>query len=446
MNSKSIFWILLPTILLISCYKSTEWEDVTANYDPVLNVMGIISLDDNIDSFVGVYRTTELTETSLIFSGIVDTSWWPDYEQDTVYAWLDSLYEPAGVIDSAVVTIFTDAQTYVFEFDSDTRKYKYSGFTPSEETTYNLIIDVNGFDQVTGQLITPSMPHIDSALNDTLPSSSTYSINWINSQTSAEYGILRGELVESYAYCGGDFYEVVEFVSEEHTIFPQWCDPEDISIGDIDNNYGIKSASECICDNYRIWDQGSETCICDNDNPPVLENNDEKVSILGGCESAVNEYGCDHTFDDEKFLYEYCPVTCGGCEIIAGISTIACEEGLWMYCPETCGICSSDDVMPLEDRNWIRFDLSNYLEFDINLFQADYGYCGDGNPDYETIRIRLMAMDDNYYQYFARERFKDFSNFLFETSGTSGQSIGIDGGFGVFGAFATDTLTRVLSP
>ena len=441
---------MLPILLSSSCYKSTEWEDVTADYDPVLNVMGIISLDDNIDSFVGVYRTTELIETSLIFSGIVDTSWWYDYEEDTVYTWLDSLYEPAGVIDSAVVTIFTHTDTYVFEFDSDTRKYKYSGFTPSEETTYNLTIDVNGFDPVTGELITPSIPHIDSSLNDTLPSSSTYSINWVNSQTSAEYGILRGELIDSYAYCGGYFYEVVEFSSEEYTIFPQWCDPEyDISIGDIDNDYdGPISKSDCICDNYRIWDQDNEACICDDDNPPVLEDNDEAASILGGCESVVNEYGCDHTFDDETYLFEYCMATCG-CEFIAGISETACEEGLSMYCPETCGVCSPDDVIPLEDRNWSRIDLSyavNYLGFEIDSLQTDYGYCGDGIPDYEKLRIRFMAMDDNYYEYFASERFKDFSNFLFETSGTSGQSVGIKGGFGVFGAFASDTLTRVLSP
>jgi hypothetical protein len=143
---------------------------VTADYDPVLNVMGIISLDDNIDSFVGVYRTTELTETSLIFTGIVDTIRKYYYEEDTVYTWtwLDSLYEPAGVIDSAVVTIFTDTETYLFEFDSDTRKYKHSGFAPSEETTYSLTIDVNGFDPVAGELITPSIPHIDPSLNDTL--------------------------------------------------------------------------------------------------------------------------------------------------------------------------------------------------------------------------------------------------------------------------------------
>ena len=44
------------------------------------------------------------------------------------------------------------------------------------------------------------------------------------------------------------------------------------------------------------------------------------------------------------------------------------------------------------------------------------------------------------------QEIENFSNFLFETSGTSGHSIGIEGGFGVFGAFASDTLSRVLSP
>jgi len=132
--------------------------------------------------------------------------------------------------------------------------------------------------------------------------------------------------------------------------------------------------------------------------------------------------------------------------LIAEISAIACEEGLWMYCPETCGVCAPDDVTPLEQRIWSRLDLSNYSGSEIDSLQTDYGYCGDGIPDYEKLRIRFMAMDDNYYEYFASERFKDFSNFLFETGGTSGQSIGIEGGFGVFGAFASDALTRVLSP
>jgi hypothetical protein len=189
----------------------------------------------------------------------------------------------------------------------------------------------------------------------------------------------------------------------------------------------------------------SGTCICNDENPPVLENDEEAEVVLGGCESAVNEYGCDQTFDDETYLFEYCMATCG-CEFIAGISETACEEGFWVYCPETCGVCNADDVTPLENRNWERFDLNNYLKSNINWLQADYGYCGDGSPDYEEIQIRFMAMDVNYYQYFARDGYKDFSNFLFETSGTSGQSIGIEGGFGVFGAFASDIITRVLTP
>ena len=90
MNSKLLIHLLLFIIILNSCYKSTEWENVTADYDPVLNVMGIISLDGNIDSFVGVYRTTELTETSLIFSGNVDTNSWYDIETDTEYTWRDN--------------------------------------------------------------------------------------------------------------------------------------------------------------------------------------------------------------------------------------------------------------------------------------------------------------------------------------------------------------------
>ena len=126
MSSKYILLILTPIIFFFSCYKSTEWEEMTVDYDAVLNIIGIISLDESVNSFVGVYRTTELTETSMIFTGIVDTNLWYDYEEDTLYTWLDSLYEPAGVIDSAVVTIFTDTQTYEFEFDSDARKYKHS--------------------------------------------------------------------------------------------------------------------------------------------------------------------------------------------------------------------------------------------------------------------------------------------------------------------------------
>ncbi|PPR18198.1 MAG: Phosphoserine phosphatase, partial [Proteobacteria bacterium] len=82
---------------------------------------------------------------------------------------------------------------------------------------------------------------IDSSLIDTLSSSSTYTINW-DGYESENHGLIMGELVEryvySYLYCGGEFYDVVDFDSEEYKVFPQWCDPEEVSIGDIDNDYG----------------------------------------------------------------------------------------------------------------------------------------------------------------------------------------------------------------
>ena len=315
MNSKSKFWILLPILLLSSCYKSTEWEEVTSDYDPVLNVIGIISLDGNIENFVEVYPTIDLTSLSMELVGYDSTFVYytgkggEDNFEDCAgdcggsvdgYWDIKEIFKPANIIDSATVRIFTETDTFLFNYDENDGKYKNSDFEPFPDSLYNLSVEVNGFDFVIGELITPSIPIIDSNLSDTLSSSSAYTINW-DEQESGNYGLIMGELVDSYVWCGGEFYSPINFNSEGFTVSPEWCDPEEIEIGDNDN-------------------------------------------------------------------------------------------------------------------------------------------------DYETLRIRLMAMDDNYYEYFAAERFKDFSNFLFETDGTVGQSVGIEGGFGVFGAFASDTFTRVLSP
>ena len=414
MSSKYILLILIPIFLLYSCYKSTEWEDVTADYDPVLNVIGIISLDENIESFVGVYRTTELTDTSLYFYSI-DTT----YEGGKWYT--DGLYEPALFIDSAIVTIFTDAETetYEFEFDSNARKYKHSGFTPSEDTRYNLRIEVNGFDPVIGELTTPLIPNLDPHLiDDTLSASSTYTIKWVNNPIIAKNGLLTGELINPYIWCGGEFYSTIEFEQEEFTVFPQWCDPEKVGIGDIDNDFEISLQDECYCNEYDLetnswistyfsWDANIEKCVCSDDS-------DEALFVIGGCESVIDSLGCD------SLLYE-----------------IPIEE----YCPISCGLCENAEQEKIDSRNW------NMLENFVTEYQfGGIGFCGDGNQDDEELLIRIMAMDDNYYQYFGREKYKEFSNFLFETGGTEGQSIGIEGGFGIFGAFASDTLTRVLSP
>jgi len=384
---------------------------VTSDYDPVLNVMGIISLDGNIESFVEVYPTVNLTSVSTILIGYDST--FVHYEgkgEDGGYWDIKEIRKPANIIDNAIVRILSEADTFLFNYDANDGKYKNSEFIPNVDTDYNLNIKVNGFDPVIGELRTPSIPNIDSSLNDTLSSRNTYTIAW-DEQGSGSHGLLIGKRVDSDVLCGGEFYSIVEFNSKEFTIFPEWCDPEEIAVGDIDNDHEISLISACLCEEYYGWDANMEKCVC-------KEDFDEALLDFGGCEGAKDLLGCD---------FEYNGVIIN------------------QYCPGTCEMCISTELDPIDDRIWTVLDFTifeNYIDISVDSI----GYCGDGNPDYETLRIRLMAMDDNYYQYFAAERFKDFSNFLFETDGTTGQSIGIKGGFGVFGAFASDTLTRVLSP
>ena len=59
------------------------------------------------------------------------------------------------------------------------------------------------------------------------------------------------------------------------------------------------------------------------------------------------------------------------------------------------------------------------------------------------MEIRLIAMDENYYHYFIEKPLEDeFVSFLLG-SANSGVSCGVEGGYGVFGAVATDRIYRV---
>ena len=53
-------------IFLTACEVDNNWEKIEADYNPELIVFGLISLDPEIDSFVKVYRTLELSEESEI--------------------------------------------------------------------------------------------------------------------------------------------------------------------------------------------------------------------------------------------------------------------------------------------------------------------------------------------------------------------------------------------
>lgn len=76
--------------------------------------------------------------------------------------------------------------------------------------------------------------------------------------------------------------------------------------------------------------------------------------------------------------------------------------------------------------------------------------CGSWwRPDEEepdSILIELTSMDENYYNYFIKYADEDeFVNLLLG-GGNTGLAYGVEGGYGVFGAIATDRIYRVLVP
>ena len=106
------------SIFFMSC-TNTSWENIDSNYDHILNVIGIINMnqtiDGNAESFIGVYRTTNLDEKSQIFVRS-DTLGYEYYEDENEKEgeedgfWIvDSIYVPAALIEDAAV-IITDEQ------------------------------------------------------------------------------------------------------------------------------------------------------------------------------------------------------------------------------------------------------------------------------------------------------------------------------------------------
>lgn len=73
--------------------------------------------------------------------------------------------------------------------------------------------------------------------------------------------------------------------------------------------------------------------------------------------------------------------------------------------------------------------------------------CADYEKDTAVeMMIELRAMDKNYYDYFIKESLDDdFANFLLGSS-YIGESYGLEGGQGVFGAIATDRIYRLSIP
>jgi hypothetical protein len=206
---------LFLTALLISFSCSWKWEPLTSDYDPVLNVYGVISLDPEIPSFVYVTRTLTLQDSSQkVFNR--DTIWYSENEY-----WLYETYRSNFLVTDADVTISDGNQQYRFSpvrlsYDShwiDDSTYIYDSpeiplwfngsesyvyldtsgaFQPQPGSEYSITVQTDAYPQLTGTVFTPDIPLIFNweSLPDTLKTGTGYTLRW-KAMNPGQYGVLQ---------------------------------------------------------------------------------------------------------------------------------------------------------------------------------------------------------------------------------------------------------------
>lgn len=240
-------------IFFTACEVDNNWEKIEADYDPELIVFGLISLDPEIDSFVKVYRTLELSEESEIIAS-TDTF----QTDDSTYIF--SNYEPAGLIKNAEVSITSNGTSIPFNFVSsqlfEREKNHYLDtlgiFIPQPGTIYTLNISVPGYPLVKGELLTPLIPVlIDSLIQDTISIKRDYDIVWekLNSGkgilTGRLGGVKDGEVSDSFIDCDPNLDRVVDIQEGSYKVLAKICDdppldimlPFKIGLMTMDDNY-----------------------------------------------------------------------------------------------------------------------------------------------------------------------------------------------------------------
>lgn len=344
----SILITIIISVYSVNCsFPESNWTDLESDYDHILNVLGVINIDESQNSFIGIYRTTNLNEISSILISI-DTIGYYQYDENEKegkedgYWEVDSIYAPAAIINNAEVIIMDESENsypFVFiekrtvidtiYFDTtivvygqnifyDTTYYDTTdiyinlymdttgSFNAQPNMNYNLLINAPGYDLVTGSLVTPSKSEFNNELmRDTISQSNYYQVYFDPIESE---GVITGRILFNKE---GD-YSLYSPLSDD------WCG------GVLENSISFYDG------NHEIW-----PASCDN-------------------------------------------------------------KGL--------------------------------------------------NLDPELFLLRLVAMDNNYYKYFMTEEIGDYSNFLLSSPTTKGRAIGIEGGFGVFGAIGSDYKLIIAIP
>ena len=199
---------LINTIVLcflfgscITLEQELEWEDVKSDHDPVLNIMGIISSDTLVDSFVRVHRSLTMDEArdSLV--------------RDTIDGVQYLYYTPRFVIRNANVVVSNQVNSYTLEYQSfdledfdfeepelQVGAYIYKGddMNPHPGEIWTLSITTPDGKSVTGETVLPPKPQInDGALPDTFNINSVITMKFSSLEDNVQI-INIGNLFDPY--------------------------------------------------------------------------------------------------------------------------------------------------------------------------------------------------------------------------------------------------------
>ena len=294
LNTIFMFFILL--FIFVSC-GNWGWESIDTDNEEQLNIFGLISLDDSLESFILVHKTLDTAGPTDSITGYDTTYYeaWEWYNEDTGVTerdtfWYDppyirSLTESLYLVKDATVTVSDADRSYSFTRNpTDTDRgdeYEYYGyddvfsdpavytnvdgsFNPQPDTEYILTITTPGGHHLTGSTVTPALPRIkEDALEDTLSIKGLYEVRW---DYVGDYNtlIVTGLIPNSWGeyICASDQRRYLEPGDTTwNSEYYSWClgsndNPDAVALMDIrlrylDENYyryfaGINEGSEGI--------------------------------------------------------------------------------------------------------------------------------------------------------------------------------------------------------
>jgi len=168
-------------LFLIGCLAfepDLEWEDVTSDDEPVLNILALLSSDTLLTSFVKVHRSLQMDEAA-------DT-----LVRDTTGGNIHIYYASRFVVRDAEVIVSHGEHEYEFEYTDDmgveygnvfSEVYLYYGndLNPRPGETWTLSVTTPNGLSATGVTITPPLPQLlKEQLPDTFQIDQAMDISW----------------------------------------------------------------------------------------------------------------------------------------------------------------------------------------------------------------------------------------------------------------------------